>query len=228
MLAARDQARDVCHVDHQQRAAAVRDVGEDLKIDRPGIGRRACHKELRMVAAHQILDLIVVDAAGLGVYTVADGVVELAGLVHGGTVGEVAAAGEIHAHQRIPGLQKGGIGRQIGLRPGVRLHIGVLRPEKLPRPVDGQTLYFVHILTAAIIPPAGIALGVFIGQAATYGGHHRRRGDVLRGDKLDIFLLAAVLPLQPGAHLPVLVSQIVHAFLQKIFQAVFSIFQMFC
>ena len=154
-------------------------IGKSLEIQGSGIGGGTRHQQLGAVLFYDVLHLIVVDAAGLGVYTVADGVVELAGLVHRGAVGEVAAAGEIHAHQRVPRLQKGGIGRQIGLRAGVGLHIGVLRPEKLPRPVDGQPLDFVHILAAAVIPALGVALGVLIGQAAAHGGHHRRRGDIL-------------------------------------------------
>ena len=211
MLATRDQTRDVCHVDHQQRAAAVRDVGEDLKIDRPGIGRRACHKELRMVAAHQILDLIVVDAAGLRVDAVADAVVVFAGEVHARAVGQVAAAGQIHAHERVAGLQQGGVDLQIRLRAGMRLHVGVGCAEERPGALHRNVLQHVDVVAAAVIPLARITLGVFVRQDGTHGGDDGRGGDVLRGDQLDVLLLTVKFVFDAGGDLRVLRLQEVHA-----------------
>ena len=228
VLSARHQTGNVGHVHQQRSAVPVGDVGKGFEIQGSGIGRSPRHQHPGTIPAHDVLHPVVVNAPRFGLHPVADGPVYLSRLVHHRPVGQVAAAGEIHAHQGVPRLQQGHKGRQIGLGTGMGLHIGVLRAEELFHPVNGQPLDLVHILAPAVVPPAGVALGILVGQAAAHGGHHRGGGDVLRGDKLDIFLLAAVLPLQPGAHLPVLVSQIVHAFLQKIFQAVFSIFQMFC
>ena len=198
------------------------DVRERLKIQRPGVGRGSGHQQLGPLRLHNVLHPVVVDAPGLGVHSVADGSVQLSRLVHRCPMGQMAAAGEIHTHQGVPRLQKGRVGRQVGLSPGVRLHIGILCAEQCLGPLDGQPLDFVHKLTSAVVPPPGVALGVFVGQAAAHGGHHRRGGDVLRGNKLNIFLLPLILPPQPCTHLLVLPSQIVHAFLQKIFQAFFS------
>ena len=47
----------------------------------------------------------------------------------------------------------------------------------------------VDIFAAAVIAPAGIALGIFVGQHRALRLQHRLRDDVLRGDQLDLFLL---------------------------------------
>ena len=137
-------------------------------------------------------------------------------------MGQMSPAGEVHAHKGVPRLQQGRIGRQICLGSGMGLHIGVLCAEKRLGPVNGQPLNLVHIFASAVIPPPGIALGVLVGQATAHGGHHRRGGDVFRGDELNILLLPLILPPQPCGHLPILPGQIVHAFLQKILHGVVS------
>ena len=60
-------------------------------------------------------------------------------------------------------------------------------------PLDGQGLDLVDEFAAAVVAPAGIALGVFVGQHRALGLQHRPRDDVLRGDQLDLVLLAAEL-----------------------------------
>ena len=47
MDAGRDEARDVGHVDEQQRPDAVGDRGHPLEVDDPGVGRRAGDDQLR-------------------------------------------------------------------------------------------------------------------------------------------------------------------------------------
>ena len=127
-----------------------------------------------MVAAHEILDLIVVDAARLRVDAVADAVVVFAGEVHARAVGQVAAAGQIHAHERVAGLQQGGVDLQIRLRAGMRLHVGVGSAEERPGALHRNVLQHVDIVAAAVIPLAGITLGVFVGQNRPHGGHDSR------------------------------------------------------
>lgn len=131
MLPACDKTRDMRHVDHEQRAVFVRDLGKCLKINGSGIGGRTGHKQLRAVPADHVLDLIIVDAARLRVHAVADAVIVFAGEIDAGAVRQMAAAGKIHAHERIARLQERGIDLQIGLRAGVRLYIGIGRAEQL-------------------------------------------------------------------------------------------------
>ena len=72
----------------------------------------------------------------------------------------------------------------------MRLDVGVLGPEELLRAVDGELLDHVDVLAAAVVAPAGVALGVLVGQHAADGLHHRRAGVVLAGDHLQPVLLA--------------------------------------
>ena len=220
VLSARHQTGNVGHVHQQRSAVPVGDVGKGFEIQGSGIGRSPRHQHPGTIPAHDVLHPVVVNAPRFGLHPVADGPVYLSRLVHHRPVGQVAAAGEIHAHQGVPRLQQGHKGRQIGLGTGMGLHIGVLRAEELFHPVNGQPLDLVHILAPAVVPPAGVALGILVGQAAAHGGHHRGGGDVLRGDEFNILLLPGILPLQPHAHLRVLFPQAGHILYQQFLHAI--------
>ncbi len=58
------------------------------------------------------------------------------------------------------------------------------------RPFDRQTLGDIHPMAAAIIAQTGKAFGIFIGQHRALGLKHRARDNVLRGDELDLEILA--------------------------------------
>ena len=76
---------------------------------------------------------------------------------------------------------------------GMRLHIGVLCAESaLARSMASRSIS--SIFASAVIPPPGIALGVLVGQATAHGGHHRRGGDVFRGDETQYSPAAADTP----------------------------------
>ena len=211
MLPACDKTRDMRHVDHEQRAVFVRDLGKCLKINGSGIGGRTGHKQLRPVPANHVLDLIIVDAARLRVHAVADAVIVFAGEIDAGAVRQMAAAGKIHAHERIARLQERGIDLQIGLRAGVRLYIGIGRAEQLFRALDRDRLQHIHIIAAAVIALAGVTLGVFVRQNGAHGCNDGGRGDVLRRDQFNVLLLALKFVFDAGRDLGVLRLQIVHA-----------------
>ena len=61
VLAARDETGDVRHVDHQERAIAVRNLGKRFEINGARIGRRARDDELRLMGADHVLDLVEID-----------------------------------------------------------------------------------------------------------------------------------------------------------------------
>ena len=63
-----------------------------------------------------------------------------------------------------PGLQQRHEHRLVGLRAGVRLDVGERAVEQLAGALDGQLLGLVDLLAAAVVAPAGIALGVFVGE----------------------------------------------------------------
>ena len=59
--------------------------------------------------------------------------------------------------------------------------------------LDRQLLGDVDELAAAVIAPARIALGIFVGQNRALRLEHRLRDDVFGGDELDLVALAAKL-----------------------------------
>ena len=71
------------------------------------------------------------------------------------------------------------------------LHVGVLDTENLLGAVDGQLLGDIHVLAAAVPALGRVALGVFVGEHRALCLHDGRAGEILAGDQLDVFLLAA-------------------------------------
>ena len=82
-------------------------------------------------------------------------------------------------------LQQREVDGHVGLRAGVRLHVGVLGAEELLGAVDGQRLGDVDELAAAVVALAGVALGVLVGQHRAGRLQHGLADEVLRGDQLE-------------------------------------------
>ena len=184
-----DQPREVRHVDHQVGADLVGDPPELGEVQLPRVGRPARDDEPGPALVGQPLDLGHVDEVVVGPHVVGRDVVELAGEVQLHPVGQVAAVGQVEAQDRVAGLQQRGHRRGVGLRTRVRLHVGVLGAEQRLQPVDGQLLDDVDVLAAAVVPPAGVALGVLVGQHRALGLHDGHRREVLAGDHLQRGLL---------------------------------------
>ncbi len=89
-----------------------------------------------------------------------------------------------------PGCQQRLVDGRVGLRARVWLHVGVLGAEQRLGPVDRELLADVHVLAAAVVPPAGVALGVLVGQDRSLALEHGDRNEVLRRDHLERPLLA--------------------------------------
>ena len=77
--------------------------------------------------------------------------------------------------------------------PELRLHVGEVAAEQLLGALDRQRLGDVDELAAAVVALARIALGIFVGHDRALRLEHGARDDVLRGDQLDLVLLAAEL-----------------------------------
>ena len=200
----RHQPGDVGHIHHELSPAGAGDLPELSEVDSPGIGAGPGHNELGLHFQGLGHQFVIVNAAGIRVHAVGHKVVQRTGHVHRGAVGQVAALRQVHAQHRVPGLEQGEVHRQVGLGAGVRLHIGVLGAEQLAGPVPGNVLYNIHALAAAVVPFAGVALGVLVGEHRAHGGHHRRGDDVLRGNQLQVPPLAGKLLLHGLAHFRVL------------------------
>ena len=196
--AARYQTGNVGHIHHQHGAVAVGDLGQFFKIDGAGIGRSAGHQQLGPDLGHLLGQGGIINAAVLA-HTVGNKVVVFAAHIHRGTVGQVAALGQIHAHDGIAHIQQRKVNGQVGLGAGMGLHVGVFGAEQLAGAVNGQLFHLVHILAAAVVAVTGVAFGVFVGQHTAHGRHYGRRNNVLAGDQLNVLALADQLPLHGGA-----------------------------
>ena len=157
--------------------------------------------------ARQILERVVVDEAVLLAHGVVDRTEPLAGLVDVLAVGEVAAGGEIHAHEHVAWLHQGHEHGLVRLRAGVGLHVGELATEQRFGPVDRQPLDVVDLLAAAVVAPAWIALGVLVGEHRSLRLEHGARDDVLRRDQLDLPPLPREFPLDWGEQLRITLGE---------------------
>src|SRR5687767_14450559 len=72
----------------------------------------------------------------------------------------------------------------------MRLDVRVVGSEQLLCASDRERLRDIHELTAAVVPPAGISLGVLIGEHRAGGLEHGLADEVLRRDELETGVLA--------------------------------------
>ena len=116
---------------------------------------------------------------------------------------EVATVREREAEDRVARLQQRVVDGRVGLRAGVRLHVGVLGAEQLLGAVDRELLAHVDVLAAAVVAPARVALGVLVREHRALRLEHGARNEVLRRDHLERVLLARELGVQHGGDLGV-------------------------
>src|SRR6476661_4483514 len=105
-----------------------------------------------------------------------------------------------HPHERLARLDERHEGGEVGLRAGMGLHVGVIRPEQLLEPVDGELLDLVDHLAPAIIPPAGIPFGVLVRERCAHRVDDRTAGEILARDQLEAVLLAPELAIDETRH----------------------------
>ena len=208
-----DEAGDMRHIDHEVRADGIGDLTELGKVDLAGIGGGAREDHLGLALLRDAIELIVVDLLGLIVKGVGDLMEILTGDVDRAAVGQMAAVGEVHAHVGVAGLEHRLEGREVRARAGVGLDVRVLGAEELAGALTGDLLGLVNAVAAAVVTLAGIALGVLVGQAGAHRQHNGGGDDVLRGDQLDVALLAVILVLDGRADLGIVLGQVSHGFL---------------
>ena len=124
-----------------------------------------------------------------------------AGHVDRRAVGEMAAGGEVEAHEGVAGLQQRQEHRLVHLAAGVRLDVGEAGAEQLLGALDRERLGDVDPLAAAIVARARIAFGVFVGHHRALRFQHGAADDVFRGDQLDLMALPAEFALDRGGDL---------------------------
>src|SRR5208337_1869196 len=104
---------------------------------------------------------------------------------------EVAAVSKIQSKNRVAGLQDGGVSGLIGLRAGVRLHVGMLRSKEFFGTLPRQIFDDIGKLASAVIALAGITFRVLVGEHGPGGFKHSLADKVFRSDQLQPFMLAA-------------------------------------
>ncbi len=202
-----DQPGEMRHVDHQIGADRIRDLAELREVDDARIGGPAGDDDLRLVLGGEARNLVEIDARVLAPHAVLHGVEPLARIVGRGTVGQMPAGGERHAHDGVAGLGEREERAEVGLGAGMGLGVDEGAVEQLLRPLARQILDHVHIFAAAVIAPARIALGVFVGHHRALGLEHRGGDQVLRGDQLDLVLLTRKLAPDRGLDLGVRLAE---------------------
>ena len=102
-----------------QAPTSLATLREAREVDLQAVGRGAGDDELGLVLVGEPLHRVVVDLLGGG-EPVADDLEPLAAHVERHAVGQVAAFGEAHAHDRVARLQQAEEHRLVGLRAGIR------------------------------------------------------------------------------------------------------------
>ena len=199
----RDQAAEVRHVDQEQGAHLVRDAAERGEVELARVRRPAGDDHLGPGLEGRLADGVHVDPHGLGVHAVGGHLVELAAEIEPHAVGQVAAVRELEAEDALARLEEGDHRCRVRLGTAVRLHVRIRGAEEGLDPLAREILRDVDELAPAVVAPAGVALGVLVGQHRTLGLEHGAGGEVLARDHLERAALAAQLPGEHGGQLGV-------------------------
>jgi hypothetical protein len=151
-----DQARDVGDVGDQDRTNLVGDGAKGGEVELPRVGAGATPEELGPVLAREGAHFVEVDAVRIGAHSVALAVEVFARNADLPAVGQVAASGQRETEDRVAGLTKSEVDRQIGRAAAVGLHIDVLGAKQRLQPRDGELLDLVDDLLAFVVALAGV------------------------------------------------------------------------
>ena len=201
MSAARDQTREVRHVDEEIRVNRVRDGGHPLEVEDARVRAVTREQHLGAHLARLLLEHVVIDPLGVRIDAVRHEVIELAGEIHRAAVTEVAAVAQVHAHHRVARIEHGRVDRIVGGRPTVRLHVGMLGVEERLGTFDRERLDPIDVLAAAVVALSWVPLGVLVVEQRAERLQNRRAGDVLGGNQFQGVLLALELVADRGADL---------------------------
>lgn len=200
-----DQTGDVGHVNDEISADRVSDLTHAGIVDLSAVGRSTGDENLGAEKTSSLLELVVVDDAGLDVHPVGHGL-EVCGdgrdllgrsLV---TVTQVTTVREIKAHQSSVDRSKSLVDLQVGRAATQALNVdtplGRVKVEGLQCTVLAEDLDLVNVLVSTVVPSTGKALGVLVGHGGAESIEHGAGGDVLGGDQDDGFPLTLdLLPL---------------------------------
>src|SRR5258708_26234906 len=106
-----------------------------------------------------------------------------------------------HGQEGVTRPKAGEVDRHVGLRPGRRLHIRVLRSEDLTRTVNGELLKLINILASGRCAPARITVRQLVRGRTRHHAYGTEPGEVLRRHQFNPVSLALYLLLQAARDL---------------------------
>ena len=191
MHAARHQAGEMRHIDHEIGADLVGDRAKAPKIDDARIGRAAGDDQLRPMLLCQPLGLVHVDQVIVAADAVRNRLEPAAGQIDRRAVGQMAAGGEVEPHEGVarPHQRQEHLG--VGGRAGMRLHVGKGAAEQLGHALDREPLDDVDELAAAVIALARQPFGILVGEDRALRLQHGAADDILGRNQLDLVALPA-------------------------------------
>jgi hypothetical protein len=204
------EAGDVRDVRHQVGAVLVGDLTDAREVDRARVRRRAADDQLRLVLDRQAVGLVVVEPLVLR-QAVADRVEDLTRDRGLRAVRQVPARVEVHAEQRVAGLEDREEHDLVGGGGRHRLDVGELRPEQRLGAVDRELLDLVDVPAAGVEARARVALGGDVHRRHRLAGQRRRVGDAGGRHHRQHLVLALVLVHQDPVELGIQLLQALDA-----------------
>lgn len=184
-----DQTRDMGHVDHKVAANLVGDLAEALVVHLTAVGRGSGDDDLGPVHEGVLLELLIVDDAGLEVDAVGEGLeigghcgdprrwsarwlwyaaAILDGLLGGGLVAvrQVTTVGQVETHDSVVRAHDGLVNLQVGRASTQALHVDSPlvfgKAESLQSTALAGKLDGIDVFVATVVTCARVSLGVLI------------------------------------------------------------------
>ena len=194
-----NKTRDVGHVDNEVGTDGVGNLAHTLVVNETAVGRGTGDKDLGAIQLNVLLELVVVDDAGLEVHSVGHGFkvggnsrdLPLRSLV---TVAQVTTVGKVKTHETAVRRHDGLVNLQVGRASTEALDVDTpllgVNVEGLESTLLAEELDLVDVLVATIVTGTGVTLGVLVGHGGAKSIEDGAGGDVLGGDEDNGLTLA--------------------------------------
>ena len=125
MQAGSHKAGNMGHIHHQNCPHFIGHFPKLLKVNRSRIGRCTCNNHLGLCLHCNFTQLFIVNKAFI-IYPIGYNLKILPRDIHRTSMGQMSAMIQVHSHDSIPRITNCKLHRQIGLRTGMRLYIGII------------------------------------------------------------------------------------------------------
>ena len=177
------ESGDVGDIGHQIRANLVGDLTELGEVDHTGIRAEAANDQLGFAFQRSLPDMVHVEQFGVGIQDVIVNFKECSREVWLQAVRQVSTVRDGQTQDPVAGLEQSHKSRDVCVGPAVRLHVGKLTAEQFLRSITSKVFDLVVEFTTAVVPLAGIAFRVLVGQPRSSGFHHGLGGVIFTGNK---------------------------------------------